>query len=134
VRPKAKDPVIAELAGQGFSTKRCCRILGVAPSGCFMWRRRAPSPRQVRFVWLTELVRAIHTDSGGTDGWRRVNGKLPDGHSVIVYRKTVRKPIRAQTLHGFHTTNVALLAYTKVNRRGLDHGYERICHRVLATR
>ena len=33
VRPKAKYPVIAELAGQGFSAKRCCRILGVAASG-----------------------------------------------------------------------------------------------------
>jgi hypothetical protein len=30
VRPKAKYPVIAELASQGFSAKRCCRILGVA--------------------------------------------------------------------------------------------------------
>ena len=26
VRPKAKYPVIAELAGQGFAAKRCCRI------------------------------------------------------------------------------------------------------------
>jgi len=25
------------------------------------WRRRSPSPRQIRFVWLTELVRAVHT-------------------------------------------------------------------------
>ena len=32
-RPKAKYPVIAELASQGFSAKRCCRILGVAASG-----------------------------------------------------------------------------------------------------
>jgi transposase-like protein len=45
VRPKAKYPVIAELAGQGFAAKRCCRILGVAASGFFMWRRRSPSPR-----------------------------------------------------------------------------------------
>jgi transposase-like protein len=45
VRPKAKYPVIAELAGQGVSAKQCCRVLGVAASGFFMWRRRAPSPR-----------------------------------------------------------------------------------------
>jgi hypothetical protein len=100
VRPKATYPVIAELAGQGFSAKWCCRILGVAASGFFMWRRRSPSPRQLRFAWLTDLVRAIHTDSRGTYGWRRVNAELLYGHGVIVNRKTVRKIMRAQGLHG----------------------------------
>jgi putative transposase len=100
VRPKAKYPVIAELTGQGFSAKRCCRILGVAASGFFMWRRRAPSPRQLRFAWLTELVRAIHADSRGTYGWRRVNAELVYGHGVVVNRKTVRKIMRIQGLHG----------------------------------
>jgi putative transposase len=100
VRPKAKDPVIAELASQGFSAKRCCRILGVAASGFLMWRRRSPSPRQLRFAWLTELVRAIHADSRGTYGWRRVNAELVYGHRVIVNRKTVRKIMRAQGLRG----------------------------------
>jgi putative transposase len=100
VRPKAKYPVIAELAGQGFAAKRCCRILGVAASGFFMWRRRSPSPRQLRFAWLTDLVRAIHTDSRGTYGWRRVNAELVYGHGVVVNRKTVRKIMRIQGLHG----------------------------------
>jgi len=100
VRPKAKYPVIAELASQGFSAKRCCRILGVAASGFFMWRRRSPSPRQLRFAWLTELVRAIHADSRGTYGWRRVNAELLYGYGVIVNRKTIRKIMRAQGLHG----------------------------------
>jgi putative transposase len=97
VRPKATYPVIAELTRQGFSAKRCCRLLGVAASGFFMWRRRSPSPRQLRFAWLTELVRAIHADSRGTDGWRRVNAELAYGHGVVVNRKTVRKIMR---LHG----------------------------------
>jgi len=100
VRPKAKYPVIAELASQGFSAKRCCRILGVAASGCFMWRRRAPSPRQLRFAWLTELVRAIHADSRGTYGWRRVNAELLYGYGVIVNPKTIRKIMGAQGLQG----------------------------------
>jgi putative transposase len=52
----------------------------VAASGFFMWRRRSPSPRQLRFAWLTELVRAIHADSRGTYGWRRVNAELIYGH------------------------------------------------------
>jgi putative transposase len=65
-----------------------------------MWRRRAPSPRQIRFAWLTELVRAIHADSRGTYGWRRVNAELVYGHGVIVNRKTVRKIMRLNGLHG----------------------------------
>jgi putative transposase len=97
---QGQGPVMAELAGQGFSAKRRCRILGVAASGFFMWRRRSPSPRQLRFAWLTELVRAIHADSRGTYGWRRVNAELLDGHGVLVNRKTVRKIMRAQDLHG----------------------------------
>jgi putative transposase len=67
----------------------------VAASGFFMWRRRSPSPRQLRFAWLTELVRAIHADSRGTYGWRRVNAELVYGHGVIVNPKTIRKIMRA---------------------------------------
>jgi len=51
-------------------------------------------------AWLTELVRAIHADSRGTYGWRRVNAELTYGHGVIVNRKTVRKVMRIQGLHG----------------------------------
>jgi putative transposase len=65
-----------------------------------MWRRRSPSPRQLRFAWLTELVRAIHADSRGTYGWRRVNAELVYGHGVIVNRKTARKIMRLHGLHG----------------------------------
>lgn len=100
VRPKDKYPVIAELAGQGFSAKWCCRILKVAASGFFTWRRRSPSPRQLRFVWLTELVRAIHADSRGTYGWRRVNAELLYGRGLVVNRKTVRKIMRLEGLSG----------------------------------
>jgi hypothetical protein len=65
-----------------------------------MWRRRSPSPRQLRFAWLTELVRAIHADSRGTYGWRRINAELTDGHGVIVNPKTVRKIMRLHVCLG----------------------------------
>jgi putative transposase len=100
VRPKDKYPVIAELAGLGFSAKLCCRLLQVAPSGFFMWRRRSPSPREIRMAWLTDLVLAVHADSRGTYGWRRVHAELIYGHGIIVNRKTVRKIMRAEQLHG----------------------------------
>jgi putative transposase len=100
VRPKPSTRYSPGLASLGFLAKRCCRILGVAASGFFRWRRRSPSPRQLRFAWLTELVRAIHADSRGTYGWRRGNAELLYGHGVIVNRKTIRKSMRAQGLHG----------------------------------
>jgi putative transposase len=100
VRQKATYPVIAELTTHGFSAKRCCRILGVAASGCFMWWRRSPSPRQLRLAWLTELVQAIYVGSRGTYGWRRVNAELLYGHGVIVNPKTVRKIMRLHGLRG----------------------------------
>jgi putative transposase len=65
-----------------------------------MWRRRSPSPREIRLAWLTELVRAIHADSRGTEGWRRVNAELTYGHGVLVNRKTIRKIMRLNGLHG----------------------------------
>jgi putative transposase len=51
-------------------------------------------------MWLTDLVRAIHADSRGTYGWRRVNAELTYGHGVVVNRKTVRKIMRLHGLHG----------------------------------
>ena len=98
--PKATYPVIAR-AGRA-------RLLG---------RAMLPHPRRDRLrllqvaapVALTtpaplrladRVVRAIHADSRGTYGWRRVNAELVYGHGVVVNRKTVRKIIRAQGLHG----------------------------------
>jgi transposase InsO family protein len=51
-------------------------------------------------AWLTDLVLAVHAGSRGTYGWRRVHAELIYGHGIIVNRKTVRKIMRAQQLHG----------------------------------
>jgi len=70
--PKSKYPVIASLAGRGFEIKRCCRILGVAPSEYFGWRRRSPTPSELRREWLRGLISQIQADSRGVYGYRRV--------------------------------------------------------------
>jgi putative transposase len=98
-RPKAKYPVIAELPGKAFppgdaaaSLRGGLRVLHVAAPVALA----TPAPLR-----LTDgLYRAIHANSRGTYGWRRVNAELVYGHGVVVNRKTVRKIMRAQGLHG----------------------------------
>ena len=67
--------MIAALAGQGYDIKRCCRILGVAPSSYFVWRSRPPSAMELRREWLRGLIAQIHADSRGVYGYRRVRAE-----------------------------------------------------------
>ena len=68
--------MIAALAGQGYDVKRCCRILGVAPSGYFGWRSRPPSTMELRREWLRGLIEEIHAGSRGVYGYRRIRAEL----------------------------------------------------------
>ena len=52
--------MIAVLAGQGYRPKQCCRILGVAPAGYFVWKRGPVSQAELRNP--SERRRAIHVD------------------------------------------------------------------------
>lgn len=61
-----------------------CRLLSVAESGYYAWRRRPPSAREVRHAWLTEQIQAVHTASRGTYGSRRVHAELTLGLSLQV--------------------------------------------------
>jgi putative transposase len=92
--------VIASLAGQGFEIKRCCRVLAVAPSGYFGWRRRAPSPSELRREWLRGLISQIHSESRGVYGYRRVRAELLLGREIVVSRKLVHKLMAEARLHG----------------------------------
>jgi putative transposase len=92
--------VIAALAGQGFEVKRCCRILSVAPSGYFGWRRRSPSPSELRREWLRGLISQIHADSRGVYGYRRVRAELQLGRQIAVSRKLVHKLMAEGQLKG----------------------------------
>jgi len=92
--------VITSLAGQGFEIKRCCRIIGVAPSGYFGWRRRPPSPAELRREWLRGLISQIHAESRGVYGYRRVHAELQLGRQIVVSRKLVHKLMAEGRLKG----------------------------------
>ena len=92
--------MIASLAGQGFEIKRCCRILGVAPSGYFSWRRRSPTPTELRRDWLRGLISQIHADSRGVYGYRRVRAELTLGWQISVSKKLVHRLMAEQRLYG----------------------------------
>ena len=61
-----------------------CRLLSVAQSGYYAWRRRPPSARTVRHAWLTEQIEAVHTASRGTYGACRVHAELTLGLGLQV--------------------------------------------------
>ena len=95
--------MIAALAGQGYDVKRCCRIVGVAPSGYFEWRRRAPSASELRRLWLGELVVQVHAASRGTYGYRRVRAELRLGLEIVASKKLVHKLMVEAGLRGVPT-------------------------------
>ena len=95
--------MIASLAGQGFEIKRCCRIIGVAPSGYFSWRRRTPSPAELRREWLRGLISQIHAESRGVYGYRRIRAELLLGRQIVVSRKLVHKLMAESQLRGLPT-------------------------------
>ena len=95
--------MIAALAGQGYSAKRCCRICGVAPSGYFRWLRLTPSVAEVRRQQLRGLICQIHAASRGTYGYRRVRAELVLGYGLGVSLKLVAKLMSQEQLQGLPT-------------------------------
>jgi putative transposase len=95
--------VIAALAGQGYDVKRCCRVLGVAPSGFFSWRSRPPSVLELRREWLRGLISQIHAESRGVYGYRRICAELRLGLQIVVSRKLVHKLMAEARLQGLPT-------------------------------
>ncbi|MZE54810.1 transposase, partial [Streptomyces sp. SID5770] len=53
-----------------YGVKRLCRVLGLARSSFYHWRRTAPdrAARQVADARLAARIRRIHRDSDGTYG------------------------------------------------------------------
>jgi putative transposase len=49
------------MASEGHSIKVSCRVLDVTEGGFYAWRKRSPSERAIRHVWLTDLITKVHT-------------------------------------------------------------------------
>jgi putative transposase len=59
-----------------YQVKRMCRVLGVARSGYYAWRRRSPSWREQANQALMALIRAEHRASRQTYGSPRIQVAL----------------------------------------------------------
>ncbi|MCH7670129.1 MAG: IS3 family transposase [Acidobacteria bacterium] len=77
------------MASEDLPVQMACRVLEVSESGYYARRGRPPSARTIRHVWLTDLIRQIHTASRGTYGARRVHAELTMGYGVTVGHNAV---------------------------------------------
>jgi putative transposase len=82
-----------------FPVRTLCRVLRVSVSGFYAWRQRAPSPRAVANAVLTERIRLIHKESGGSYGRPRVRAELLE-QGETVSQKRVARLMRLAGLQG----------------------------------
>jgi putative transposase len=82
----------------GHSVVRLCRLLRVAPSGYYAWKKRAPSGRALANAALAARIRAVHERSRGTYGSPRVHAELRAAGPVG--RKRVARLMREAGLAG----------------------------------
>jgi putative transposase len=88
------------MAVEALPVEMSCRVLGVSESGYYAWKRRPPSARAVRHVWLSELIARIHADSRGVYGARRVHAELTLGHGIAVGHGQVELLMGRVGIHG----------------------------------
>jgi len=88
------------IASEGMPTQTACRVLAVSESGFYEWRKRPPSARSIRHVWLTDVIRQVHTASRGTYGANRVHAELTMGHGITVGHNAVAMLMQKAGLAG----------------------------------
>lgn len=78
------------------------RLLRVSRSGCYAWRARPASARDVANAVLTEVIKTIHENSRRTYGARRVHAEMQSEFELRVARHRVARLMRPQGLQGVH--------------------------------
>ncbi|WP_435861733.1 IS3 family transposase [Streptomyces milbemycinicus] len=75
-----------------YGVKRLCRVLGLARSTFYCWRRTASlrAVRQAADARLAALIRTVHRASDGTYGVPRITAELRDGGEVVDHKRVAR--------------------------------------------
>ena len=73
-----------------FPVRTLCRVLRVSASGFYAWQQRGPSPRSVANAVLTERIRRIHRESGGSYGRPRVRAELREQGEAVSHKRIAR--------------------------------------------
>lgn len=75
-----------------YGVKRLFRVLGVARSTFYHWRRMTPlrAARQAADAELAGRIRIIHRAPDGTYGVPRVTAELRDGGEVVNHKRVAR--------------------------------------------
>ncbi len=73
-----------------FQLRLMCRVLEVAPSGYYAWRKRSPSLRALADEVLMARVRCVHEESGNTYGAPRVQRELKAQGAAISTKRVAR--------------------------------------------
>ena len=79
-----------------------CRVLGVSPSGYYVWRQRGPSCRVQRDVELSERIGSVYAESQGIYGAPRMHAELRRKHAIDCSRKRVARLMREAGMVGVH--------------------------------
>ena len=88
------------MAGEALPIDVTCRVLGVTDSGFYAWRKRGPSQRSLKHVWVTEIISQIHDQSHQTYGARRVHAELTIGRNIAISHGTVEMLMQRANLKG----------------------------------
>jgi transposase InsO family protein len=88
------------IAAEHHPVEVACRVLDVSVSGYYISRSRSPSPRALRYAWLTDAIVQIHAASRGTYGARRIHAELTLGRKISVGHNAVEMLMRRAGIKG----------------------------------
>ena len=96
------DPFIEAEEAAGHSVCRCCELFQVSKSAYYERKKAVPSARAVTDAELTKKITAVHTESQGTYGYRRVHKALRNDDVEVGKRRVrrVRRLMRQAGLEG----------------------------------